>query len=131
MAAGFGPRVVKKIAAKGCLTLAFLFYAAGFSQYFFCGDSPLLWVAAICIGIGFGFSTPLFNNLIVNKSTAANKGLHISFGTMAMFTGQFLSALLISVLPAQRLFLIAALIALVIMVLILPVVKHYHQRRSC
>ena len=131
VAAGFVPRVVKKIAAKGCLTLAFLFYAAGFSQYFFCGDSPLLWVAAICIGIGFGFSTPLFNNLIVNKSTAANKGLHISFGTMAMFTGQFLSALLISVLPAQRLFLIAALIALVIMVLILPVVKHYHQRRSC
>ena len=131
VAAGFVPRAVKKIAAKGCLTLAFLFYAAGFSQYFFCGDSPLLWVAAICIGIGFGFSTPLFNNLIVNKSTAANKGLHISFGTMAMFTGQFLSALLISVLPAQRLFLIAALIALVIMVLILPVVKHYHQRRSC
>ena len=131
VAAGFVPRAVKKIAAKGCLTLAFLFYAAGFSQYFFCGDSPLLWVAAICIGIGFGFSTPLFNNLIVNKSTAANKGLHISFGTMAMFTGQFLSALLISLLPAQRLFLIAALIALVIMVLILPVVKHYHQRRSC
>ena len=131
VAAGFVPRAVKKIAAKGCLTLAFLFYAAGFSQYFFCGDSPLLWVAAICIGIGFGFSTPLFNNLIVNKSTAANKGLHISFGTMAMFTGQFLSALLISVLPAQRLFLIATLIALVIMVLILPVVKHYHQRRSC
>lgn len=130
-AAGFVPRVVKRIAAKGCLTLAFLFYTAGFSQYFFCGGSPLLWTAAICIGIGFGFSTPLFNNLIVNKSTAANKGLHISFGTMAMFSGQFLSALLISVLPAQRLFLIAALIALVIMSLIPPVVRHYQQRRPC
>lgn len=131
VAAGFVPKVVIKIAAKGCLKLAFLFYAAGFSQYFFCDDSLFLWTAAICIGIGFGFSTPLFNNLIVNKSTAANKGLHISFGTMAMFSGQFLSALLISVLPAQKLFLIAALISLVIMVLILPVVQYYHQRQTC
>ena len=114
LAAGFSPNVVKRVKEKGCLSIAFCSYGIAFLLYFFFGKTMLLWAAALFVGIGFGFSTPLYNNLIVNKSTPSNKGLNISFCTMAMFAGQFFSALLISVFSAERLFLVAALIGFVI-----------------
>ncbi len=125
LAAGFSPNVVKRVKEKGCLSIAFCSYGIAFLLYFFFGKTMLLWAAACFVGIGFGFSTPLYNNLIVNKSTPKNKGLNISFCTMAMFAGQFFSALLISICTAEKLFLIAALIAFVIMAAILPVAKKY------
>ncbi len=125
IAAGFTPKVVKYIKEKGCLALAFCSYGLAFLQYFFSGKSFLLWTAVLFTGIGFGFSTPLYNNLIVNKSTPSNKGLNISFCTMAMFAGQFLSALLVSLFPAEKLFLVAAVIGAAVMTCILPVARKY------
>lgn len=129
LAAGFSPNIVKRVREKGCLTIAFSSYGIAFLLYFLLGNSLSLWIAACFVGIGFGFSTPLYNNLIVNKSTPSNKGLHISFCTMAMFAGQFLSALLISVLSAERLFLTASLTGFVIMACILPVAKRYDREK--
>lgn len=125
LAAGFSPQIVKRVQEKGCLTIAFCSYGIAFLLYFLLGESLFLWIAACFVGIGFGFSTPLYNNLIVNKSTPSNKGLNISFCTMAMFAGQFLSALLVSVLAAENLFLIAFLIGFVIMACISPVAKKF------
>ncbi|MCI9388723.1 MAG: MFS transporter [Lachnospiraceae bacterium] len=125
LAAGFSPQIVKRVQEKGCLTIAFCSYGIAFLLYFLLGESLFLWIAACFVGIGFGFSTPLYNNLIVNKSTPSNKGLNISFCTMAMFAGQFLSALLVSVLAAENLFLIASLIGFVIMACISPVAKKF------
>lgn len=125
IAAGFSPKTVKQVKEKGCLTIAFCAYGAAFLQYFFFGKSFFLWTAAVCVGIGFGFSTPLYNNLIVNKSTPSNKGLNISFCTMAMFAGQFFSALLVSVLSAENLFLAASLTAFVIMACVPAVAAKY------
>ncbi len=125
LAAGFSPKIVKRVQEKGCLTIAFCSYGIAFLLYFLLGESLFLWIAACFVGIGFGFSTPLYNNLIVNKSTPSNKGLNISFCTMAMFAGQFLSALLVSVLAAENLFLIASLIGFVIMACISPVAKKF------
>ena len=98
-------------------------------MYFLIGKSFALWIAAVFVGIGFGFSTPLYNNLIINKSAPANKGLHISFCTMAMFAGQFLSALLVSAFAAQKLFLVASLLGFAVMACILPVAKKYGIRK--
>ena len=130
LAAGFSPNIVKRVKEKGCLSIAFCSYGIAFLLYFFFGKTMLLWAAACFVGIGFGFSTPLYNNLIVNKSTPKNKGLNISFCTMAMFAGQFFSALLISICTAEKLFLIAALIAFVIMAAILPVAKKYQEKNN-
>ncbi len=124
LAAGCSPNIVKRVKEKGCLTIAFCSYGIAFLLYFLLSGSLFLWVAACFVGIGFGLSTPLYNNLIVNKSTPSNKGLNISFCTMAMFAGQFLSALLVSVLSAERLFLVASVIGFVIMASILPVAKN-------
>ncbi|MCI9197156.1 MAG: MFS transporter [Lachnospiraceae bacterium] len=125
LAAGFSPQIVKRVQEKGCLTIAFCSYGIAFLLYFLLGEPLFLWIAACFVGIGFGFSTPLYNNLIVNKSTPSNKGLNISFCTMAMFAGQFLSALLVSVLAAENLFLIASLIGFVIMACISPIAKKF------
>lgn len=129
LAAGFSPQIVKRVKEKGCLTIAFCSYAAAFLLYFLIGKSFALWIAAVFVGIGFGFSTPLYNNLIINKSAPANKGLHISFCTMAMFAGQFLSALLVSAFAAQKLFLVASLLGFAVMACILPVAKKYGVRK--
>lgn len=127
LAAGFMPNIVKKIQEKGCLTIAFCCYGIAFLLYFLSGHAVILWIAVFFAGLGFGFSTPLFNSLIVNKSTPEKKGINISFCTMAMFLGQFLSALLVSAFSGTSLFLVAFLIAFVIAACILPVAGRYRR----
>lgn len=128
LAAGMMPNVVKKVREKGCLTIAFACYGTAFLLYFLSGHIAVLWTAVLFAGVGFGFSTPLFNSLIVRKSTAENKGMNISFCTMAMFLGQFLSAMLVSFIPGKSLFLTAVVIAWVIGACIMPVAGRYTLR---
>lgn len=127
LAAGFSPQIIRRIKEKGCLCVAFFCYGLAFVQYFLFANPVSLWGSAVLAGIAFGFSTPLFNNLVVNKSTPENKGTNISLCTMVMFAGQFLSALLVSSFSAKHLFLIASLIAFVITICILPIVKRYSK----
>lgn len=126
LCAGFMPSVVKKVQEKGCLTIAFCGYGIAFTMYLLSGTSPVfLWLGAIFTGVGFGFSTPLFNSLVVSKSTPQNKGRNISFCTMAMFAGQFLSALLVSAFSGKTLYLVALIMAFVIMPCIIPTAKKF------
>ena len=126
LCAGFMPSVVKKVQEKGCLTIAFCGYGIAFTMYLLSGTSPvILWLGAIFTGVGFGFSTPLFNSLVVNKSTQQNKGRNISFCTIAMFAGQFLSALLVSAFSGKTLYLVALIMAFVIMPCIIPTAKKF------
>lgn len=125
LAAGIMPAVVKKIKEKGCLTLAFCCYCIAFLLYFISGNPIVLWIAVVFAGVGFGCSTPLFNSLIVRKSTPKNKGTNISFCTMAMFLGQFLSALLVSALSGKTLYLVAAVIAVVVALCIIPITRNF------
>lgn len=127
LAAGFMPKIVAKIEAKGCLTIAFSCYAVAYLLYFSSSTPVVLGIAIVFMGLGFGLSTPLFNSLVVNKSTPERKGLNVSFCTMAMFGGQFLSAMLVSLLAGTSLFITAAIIAIVIGICILPIVKHYSK----
>lgn len=127
LAAGFMPKIVAKIEAKGCLTIAFSCYAIAYLLYFSSSTPVVLGIAIVFMGLGFGLSTPLFNSLVVNKSTPERKGLNVSFCTMAMFGGQFLSAMLVSLLAGTSLFITAAIIAIVIGICILPIVNHYSK----
>ena len=128
LCAGFMPSVVKKVQEKGCLTIAFCGYGIAFTMYLLSGTSPVfLWLGAIFTGVGFGFSTPLFNSLVVSKSTPQNKGRNISFCTMAMFAGQFLSALLVSAFSGKPLYLVALIMAFVIMPCIIPTAKRFRR----
>lgn len=130
LAAGVMPKIVAKIREKGCLVVAFLCYGAAFLIYFLSGHAAALAIAVLLAGVGFGLSTPLFNSLVVRKSTPEKKGTNISLCTMAMFSGQFLSALLVSVFPGRKLFIAATVIAWVIGACILPVTSAY-VRKNC
>lgn len=128
LCAGLMPSIVKKVQEKGCLTIAFCGYGIAFTMYLLSGTSPvILWLGAIFTGVGFGFSTPLFNSLVVSKSTPQNKGRNISFCTMAMFAGQFLSALLVSAFSGKPLYLVALIMAFVIMPCIIPTAKRFRR----
>ena len=93
----------------------------------FTGNSVALCIAVVFAGTGFGLSTPLFNSLVVRKSRPEKKGTNISLCTMAMFSGQFLSALLVSVLPGKSLFAAAVIIAWMAGICIIPVTGFYSR----
>ena len=128
LAAGFMPKVVAKVRAQGCLTIAFACYAAAYLLYFSSSAKVVLALAVVFMGLGFGLSTPLFNSLVVSKSAPEKKGINASLCTMAMFSGQFLSAMLVSFISGQSLFITAAAIALVIGICILPVQRRFDKR---
>ena len=128
LAAGFMPKVVAKVRAQGCLTIAFACYDAAYLLYFSSSAKVVLALAVVFMGLGFGLSTPLFNSLVVSKSAPEKKGINASLCTMAMFSGQFLSAMLVSFISGQSLFITAAAIALVIGICILPVQRRFDKR---
>ena len=114
LAGGLMPQVVKGIGTRGCLTTAFGCYAIAFLLYWFSATPIVLVLAAMFVGLGMGLSTPLFSNLVLNNSRPERKGQNASFCTMAMFAGQFMSALLVSLLSNMTLFITSFVIALVV-----------------
>lgn len=128
LAAGAMPKIVGKIQEKNCLILAFFCYGSAFLIYFLSGAGAALGAAVLLAGAGFGLSTPLFNSLVVRKSAPEKKGTNISLCTMAMFLGQFLSALLVSAFPGKDMFVAAAVISWIAGLCILPVTRRYERR---
>lgn len=118
MFAGFMPRLVKRFSAKTSLLIAYLCYAAGQLCFFMSDVQFLLYPAVILMGIGFGFSTPLVNNLTVERSTDKNKARNLSFYSMATFFGQFLSSLIASGVSGKGVFAAASLLAVVTFLLV-------------
>jgi len=49
-------------------------------------------IGAVFSGIGFGFSIPLLNHMTVERSAASVRGRNLSYFTMAVFSGQFLTS---------------------------------------
>lgn len=116
--AGVMPKVVKKIQARGSLTIAFFSYCIAHFIFFEFSSLSLLFLAAIFMGIGFGFSTPLINNLTVDRSTSKNKGKNLSFYSMAIFSGQFLSSLVQTVAGGKYVFIVASIISCIVAITI-------------
>lgn len=89
--AGFMPKVTKLLTEQKTLALAFIAYGA--SYLFFLQDSTALLIfGAVLIGIGFGFTIPLLNHMTVELSEVNVRGRNLSYFTMAVFSGQFLTS---------------------------------------
>ncbi|WP_289027877.1 MFS transporter [uncultured Paraglaciecola sp.] len=93
IAASFMPRLSKVFGEPKLLATAFIVYGIAFICFIQTG-LILLIVGAIFSGIGFGFSIPLLNHMTVKRSSYKVRGKNLSYFTMAVFSGQFLTSFL-------------------------------------
>lgn len=85
------PRMVKTIGADKTVTTGFLFFMLGYLVLALATSLPFLMLTAIFIGIGFGFTIPLLNHMMVEISSPHNQGKNLGLFSMGVFGGQFLS----------------------------------------
>lgn len=85
------PTMVKKIGNGTTIVLGFAFFSAGFLTLVVANNVGLLIMVAVFLGIGFGFTIPLLNHMMVEVSTLENQGRNLGLFSMAVFGGQFLS----------------------------------------
>ena len=92
VAAYFMPKVAKHMSATYLLAVAFVAYALAHVGFANANGMPILLIGAVFAGIGFGFSIPLLNHMTVEKSAANVRGKNLSYFTMAVFGGQFITS---------------------------------------
>lgn len=85
------PKVVKLLDDGKTIAMGFLFFMLGYVVLASTASSPFLVLTAIFIGIGFGFTIPLLNHMMIEVSTLKNQGKNLGLFSMAVFGGQFLS----------------------------------------
>lgn len=88
------PKMVTRTSERTALGVAFLCYAAAHLLFASNTATPLLVLAALCAGVGFGFSIPLLNHATVENSKDHNRGRNLSLFAMAVFSGQFITSAL-------------------------------------
>lgn len=89
------PRMVKAFSESMTLVASFLFYAIGHCVFSIAPTVDLMIPGAIAMGIGFGLSVPLVNHLIVALSPTYSRSENLAKLSMAIFSGQFLSSLMV------------------------------------
>lgn len=116
-AAYFMPKLERFFGGTTTLGVAFACYAVSLALYT-TGQLPIMIIGAIFMGAGFGFSVPLVNHLIAERSSSAKRGQNLAYLSMAIFLGQFLSSFMgfVSNNPTT-VFGAAAIIALILTVL--------------
>lgn len=122
--AGIMPRVVEHFSAKISLTIAYICYGMTHLLFFCMQDNMMLYIAAIFMGIGFGFSTPLVNNLTVEYSNLQTKARNLSFYSMCIFLGQFCSSIVVALFNGDSVFLVAAILSIVTCISAICAFKH-------
>ena len=85
------PKMVKLLGDGKTVALGFLFFMLGYLVLASTASLPFLVLTAIFIGIGFGFTIPLLNHMMLEASTLQNQGKNLGLFSMAVFGGQFLS----------------------------------------
>ena len=85
------PKMVKKLGDGKTVTLGFIFFMLGYLVLATTMSIPFLVLSLIFIGIGFGFTIPLLNHMMVEVSNAQNQGKNLGLFSMGVFGGQFLS----------------------------------------
>lgn len=107
------PRVVTRTSQRTTLGIAFFCYALAQTLFASTTAAPLLVVAAIFAGLGFGLSIPLLNHATVENSSDHNRGRNLSLFAMAVFSGQFITSAL-EFIPSHSITLYAcALLSLI------------------
>jgi len=92
VAAASLPRVVARRGEGGTLILAFIAYCCAHAVFAAGSNLGQLVLGGIAAGIGFGLSIPLVNSMTVDHSTVSARPRALSYLSMAIFSGQFLSA---------------------------------------
>jgi MFS family permease len=92
VAAGTLPQVVARRGESGTLMLAFLAYGCAHAVFAAGSNLGQLVLGGIAAGIGFGLSIPLVNSMTVDHSSVSARPRALSYLSMAIFSGQFLSA---------------------------------------
>ena len=85
------PKVVRKWGDRKIVSLGFVCFMIGYICLSSFSMIPLLIVSAIFIGIGFGFTIPLLNHMMIEASSNKNLGKNLGLYSMGVFGGQFLS----------------------------------------
>lgn len=91
VAAHFMPKLTHRFGEPQVLALAFIGYSAAYLCFLQVGVHILV-MGAVFSGLGFGFSIPLLNHMTVERSEASVRGRNLSYFTMAVFSGQFLTS---------------------------------------
>ncbi|WP_435237374.1 MFS transporter [Psychromonas sp. PT13] len=88
------PKLLGRIGNNATLIIAFISYSIAHIAFYFSTDIFILIMGTIFAGIGFGLSIPLLNHMTVEQSSVDNRGRNLSYITMAVFSGQFLTSFL-------------------------------------
>lgn len=88
------PKIAERVSERGSLILAFVSYALALLLFAGSSLTPLLVLAAVFAGLGFGLSIPLLNHATVESSNDNNRGRNLSLFAMAVFGGQFATSIL-------------------------------------
>lgn len=86
------PRLSRSLSEQKLLALAMLSYAVGHLLFAVASTTPLLVLGAVFIGVGFGLSVPLVNHATIEHSPDRARSRNLAYLSMAIFSGQFLSA---------------------------------------
>ena len=85
------PKMVEILGDGKTVALGFLFFMLGYLVLATAASFPFLMLTIIFIGMGFGFTIPLLNHMILEVSTLKNQGKNLGLFSMGVFGGQFLS----------------------------------------
>ncbi|NHH85943.1 MFS transporter [Cobetia sp. MB87] len=131
VAAMLMPKVSRALREMPTLVFAFLLYAGSLFVFQQAENMMLMSIGAVLSGMGFGFSIPLLNHMTVERSHASVRGRNLSYLTMAIFLGQFLTSFL-EFLPGDgsNVFGAAAVLGLIFAVFYLGVYLLKRDSRS-
>jgi len=85
------PKMVKTLGNGKTVSLGFIFFMLGYLVLATASSESFLIITAIFIGIGFGFTIPLLNHMMLEISTLKSQGKNLGLFSMGVFGGQFLS----------------------------------------
>ncbi|MBU2870635.1 MFS transporter [Colwellia sp. E2M01] len=128
VAANFMPKVIKLFGEQKVLAIAFTSYAIS-SVFFLQAGTSFLVIGAIFCGVGFGFSIPLLNHMTVERSNEKVRGRNLSYFTMAVFSGQFLTSF-IEHIPGDEENVFILCIACCLLITMALLIKHLNSHKT-
>jgi len=102
----------KKFGSIGTIRLGFAFYALSMFVILFIPALPLFFIATLLFGLGHGTVLPSLQNLIISTAKDENRAAVMTvYGSMVR-TGQTIGPIIFTPFPANLVFVIAAIFAL-------------------
>lgn len=95
------PKVIQRLGEHRTLFLGFLSYTISHVLFSFITHEGVFILGGICLGIGFGLTVPLVNHMTIEQSHPIQRGRHLTYLAMAIFSGQFLASF-ITIIPVTK-----------------------------